>query len=124
MELEGRPDARALLTAVLHEPPSPQLAAHILEALRARDPRERLRQLVARGYTAMQVYERLPAEIQQSLQSGPTEPVVAERQAIGRVQRALIALAAEGTIRRRRVEYGMFLNTKGTRGMIVDVYRR
>ena len=103
--------------------PAP-LTPHLLDALRPRDARERLRQVLLRGYTAMQVYQRLPEEVQASLQEGPTERVVAERQAVDRVQRALIGLSVAGTIRRRQVEYGMFVNTKGTRGMLVDVYRR
>lgn len=99
------------------------LDAALLDALRPRDARERLRQAVVRGYTALQVYERLPAEVQRALGEGPEDPTVAARQAVDRVFKALLALSKDGRVRRRRVTYGMFLNTKGTRGMIVDVYR-
>lgn len=100
------------------------LEAALLDALRPRDTRERAAQLVLRGWTAMQVYERLPASLQAELAAGPENPTVGARQAVDRVFRALLALTQAGQVRRRRVAYGMILNTKGGRGMLVDVFRR
>lgn len=96
----------------------------LLAALTPVDGRERLRQLLVRGWTAVQVFERLPDAVRRELSAGPENETVAARQAVDRVHRALIALSKAGKVQRRRVTYGMFVNTKGTRGMIVDVFRR
>lgn len=99
------------------------LDAELLAALRPRDAGERLTQVIRRGWTALQVYERLPEAVQSELAVGPENPTVAARQAVDRVFRGLIALSQAGKVRRRRVAYGMILNTKGGRGMLVDVFR-
>lgn len=96
---------------------------HLLAALRPRSLRDRARLLLTHGYTAVQVYERLPAEVQRDLADGADDPTAAARRAVDRVHRALVALAARGGVRRRRETYSMILNTKGERGMVVDVWR-
>ena len=95
----------------------------LLAALRPRSVRERARLLVAHGFTAVQVYERLSPEVQRALGEGVADSTAAARRAVDRVHRALLDLAARGAIRRRRETYSMILNTKGERGMVVDVYR-
>lgn len=99
-----------------------ELDAAVLDALRPRGARERLRGLVARGYTALQVYERLDPAVREALEAGVDDPVLAGRRGVDRVHRALVGLVAAGRVRKRRETYGMQVNTKGGRGMVVDVY--
>jgi hypothetical protein len=96
----------------------------VLAALRPSGLRDRLHAAVTGGYTALQVFERLPAPVRAEIEAGPTEPVLAARQGVDRVARALVGLVAAGHVHRKRVAYGMQVNTKGGRGMVVDVYRR
>lgn len=96
---------------------------HVVEALSPRSPRERVRILLSRGFTAVQVYERLPEEVRDALAGDLEEPNARVRRGIDRVHRALLGLVEVGRVKRRRERYAMFVNTKGERGMLVDVYR-
>jgi len=100
------------------------LAEAVLSALTPRGPREQLRLLVSGGWTVVQVYERLSADLQVDLAGGADEPNLAARRGIDQTHRALLALVEAGRVRRTRANYVMSLNTKGDRGMSVDLYRR
>jgi hypothetical protein len=97
------------------------LDAAILDALRPRGARERVRKLVSGGYTAAQVCERLPDGIREDLAQG-AEGAPGARRAIDGVHQALIRLVGAGRVARRRATYRVFINTKGDRAMIVDLY--
>lgn len=98
------------------------LAEAVIDALRPRGARERLRGLVARGYSAIQVYERLGPDARAVAEAGAPLPQNAPRVGMDRVHRVLTELVAAGRVRKRRESYGIVLNTKGPRGMVVDVY--
>lgn len=85
------------------------LASPLLDALRPRGVAERVRHVLAKGWTAAQVRARLPS----GLQDGCTAEAV---------HAALLDLVREGRVRTRRVRYSVVLNTKGQRDMIVDVF--
>lgn len=99
------------------------LADAVLTALAPRGPGERLRLWVSGGWTVVQVYERLADELRHTLAGGADEPNLAARRGIDLVHRALVALVEAGRVRRTRASYVMSLNTKGDRGMTVDLYR-
>ncbi|MDP2312841.1 MAG: hypothetical protein Q8P41_08040 [Pseudomonadota bacterium] len=99
------------------------LAAAVLAVLRPTGLRARVRLALGGGYTALQVWERLDADIQADLGAADVEPTVAARLGVERVQRALLALAAAGQARHKRVGMTMTLNTKGPRDVLVDVFR-
>lgn len=79
----------------------------LLEALKPRGWRERLRVRVGWGFTPMQVYERL-ADSSWS---------------IGEVSDELSRLARNGQVRHARERMSVVLNTKGPRDIVVDTYR-
>lgn len=91
------------------------LEGALLASLRPHGVRERVRGWVARGWTAAQVHARLPEDVRAAL-------AAEERQPVERVHRDLLALASAGRVRTRRVHYTVELNTKGARGMVVDVF--
>ena len=95
--------------------------AALLAALRIQGPRERLRQVLARGFTTLQVYERLAGDVRDAL-SGGAEGPMADRRGVDAAHRALLRLVADGRVIRRRASYSVILNTKGERGMVVDLY--
>jgi hypothetical protein len=105
-------------------PHSEVLEGAVLDALRPTGLRDRLHAAVTGGYTVLQIFERLHAAVRSEIEAGPAEPVLAARQGVDRVRLALVALVATGRVRRKKVSYGMQVNTKGGRGMVVDVYRR
>jgi hypothetical protein len=87
----------------------------LLDALRPRGLRERLRLRTVGGWTAAQVYTRLADDARATL--------AGERWPVEVVHRALLALVEAGRVHRARVRWAMELNTKGMRGMVVDVFR-
>jgi hypothetical protein len=89
----------------------------LLEALRSRTLRERLREAVAPGFTAAQVLERLPSPLREEVRAAHRSPA-------DHVHAALLQLASAARVRTRRVRYGVVLNTKGHRDMVVDVFWR
>lgn len=95
----------------------------MLGALRPSGLRERLRLKLSGGYTPLQVWERLDAPTRLALAPADGDPTVAARQAVERVQRLLMTLAATGRVRHERVGMTITLNTKGPRDVLVDVFR-
>lgn len=87
----------------------PELAPAVLDALRPRGLRDRLRMLLSGGCTAAQVRGRL------------REPGSATAT---QVHAALTALVADGRVHRSTARMSVHLNTKGPRDVIVDVFRR
>lgn len=104
-------------------PSSLSLDDAVWEALGLRGWRERLRMGVVRGFTTVQVYERLPEATRVEVAGGEDSPAAARR-GIDAVHRSLLGLVAAGRVTRHRERYSMLLNTKGERGMLVDLYRR
>lgn len=99
----------------------------ILQALQPNGLRERARFLISPGFSAQQVFERLPAAVQAELCAGGDErsvadPIVARRKAVDLIYRTLNRLAETGQVARRKVAYGVELKSKGQRGVLVDVY--
>lgn len=90
------------------------LVGALLDALRPRGAGERVRQVVSRGWTASQVYDRLPEDVRARM-TGPRP--------IDEVHRTLVDLARDGRVRVRRARWAMPLNTKGMRDMVVDLFR-
>ncbi|MFZ5475931.1 MAG: hypothetical protein ACOZNI_04075 [Myxococcota bacterium] len=90
-------------------------AEALLEALQPKSFGERIRLLTSGGWTAAQVHARLPPHVRARFD--------AERQPVEALHRELVALAAAGLARHRRVRWAMPLNTKGVRDMVVDVFR-
>lgn len=101
----------------------PALADAILQALR---PRGLLGALgagwLAPGLTVRQVFEALPEDHRPA--PGPRPGVAGEQQALDTVRAALDALVHQGHVRKQRARLRFTLNTKGSRMVEVDVYRR
>lgn len=98
MEPPGRSKRSSVLTL---------LEAALLEALRPRGWRERVRVRLGWGFTPLQVYERL------------TDP----RWGVAEVAEGLSRLAKGGRLRHARERMSVVLNTKGPRDIVVDTYR-
>ena len=81
----------------------------LVEVVRARGLRGRLRSLVAPGLTAAQAHARLPEDL-------------GARHTVAEVYARLRALSETGQVRTRLVRWHMTLNTKGMRDMVVDVF--
>ena len=93
----------------------------ITRALRPVGVVERTRLWVTKGWTAAQVYQRLPTAMQTTLAA--QHPTDGQRRAVDAVYHTLLLLTREGRVRRQQVRYTMDLNTKGPRDMLVDVFR-
>jgi hypothetical protein len=93
----------------------------VREALRPRSLRERLRVRLAGGWSAMQVAERLDPGVRAGLEAG-LDGAAAPRRTVSAVLAELLSLVEEGKVKRRRVKYGIVLNTKGDRAMLVDAF--
>jgi hypothetical protein len=97
------------------------LAEAVLAALRPTGLRDRLRVRVTGGYTALQVWERLPGSVRDAL--GDPADVVAARRGVERVQRVLHGLVDAGRVERVRVKLNIALGSKGPRDVLVDAFR-
>ncbi len=98
------------------------LQAALLDAIRPGSLRDRLRLRLSGGYTAVQVFHRLPDEVQHTLLSGAVSDSAAAHQAITTLQHTMDALVRQGILRRQTSE----LQTddgRGPRAVMVDVYR-
>lgn len=95
----------------------------LLVALQSRGFGERLRLRFSGGFTSVQLLGRLAMDDQAALQAGHENPTVAQRQALDRIQICLRELEAEGKVQRTRVNLKTDLRGKGTRRVIVEVYR-
>lgn len=84
----------------------------LLEALRPRGVRERVRTRLGVGWTAAQVASRVSRDVY-----ADAVDLTAE------VHADLLALVADGLVLRERVRWTAHLNTKGPRDMVVDVFR-
>ena len=93
----------------------------IASALRPVGLTERAQLWVTKGWTAAQVYQRLPPAMQATLAERHAHD--GRRRAVDAVYNVLILLAREGNVQRKQVRYTMDLNTKGPRDMLVDVFR-
>ncbi len=93
----------------------------IARALRPVGLGERAQLWVTKGWTASQVYQRLPPAMQATLAERHAHD--GRRRAVDAVYNVLLLLAREGHVQRKQVRYTMDLNTKGPRDMLVDVFR-
>ncbi len=84
----------------------------LMEALRPRGVGERVRARFGVGWTASQVLSRVARDTY----AGVVDPAA-------EVHAELLALVAEGRVRRASVRWTAHLNTKGPRDMLVDVFR-
>lgn len=100
------------------------LADAVLTALRPRSVGERVRVRLTGGWTALQVRERLPPEAVASwLAAQPGGPEVANRRLIEAVRDALVGLVAAGRAHRRTSRLAVELRSKGSRDVVVDLFR-
>ena len=97
----------------------------MLSALAPRSWRERLRVAVSRGWSVLQVYERLGTSERLAL-AGPSdgEPsVVRQRRAVEALRTRLLRLVHEGKVQRRTGHYATEFKSKGQRDVVVDLFR-
>lgn len=103
----------------------------VLRALSPRSASERFRLFFARGYSVLQVFERLDSEGRAAILSQfgasfttEAEPeVVLRRRAVETLRARLLGLVASGRVRRRTGRYAAELNSKGQRDVVVDLFR-
>ncbi len=79
-----------------------QLEAAVLDALRPQGKRDRAFRLLYPGLSARQVLGRLSPELQDELLGVDHREMIARRQALDRVSRALYAHVDAGTVSRER----------------------
>jgi hypothetical protein len=91
----------------------------LVSAARPRSWRERL----GRGFTAREVWQRLPEALREELKGEPGPEVVRERRAIEQVYRGLLELCTQGRVRRRTASFWIEPRSKGHRGAVVDLFR-
>ena len=98
---------------------APDLDAAILAVLRGRSRLRRLQdRLLGAGMTVREVFEGLPRG-----QLGEGPGLRAEQEALGRVRASLERLRVQGLVERTQSTGRTFLNTKGSRLILVDRYR-
>ncbi len=96
----------------------------VLNALRPRTLRERVRARLVGGWSAVQVRERLAEPVAAAwFIEHPGEPVVQARRLVDAVRSTLLTLTNEGKVERRASSYGVELRSKGGRAVVVDVFR-
>ncbi len=78
------------------------LEAAVLAALEVRGPRDRLFRLLYPGLSAHQVLGRLPPPMREELLGVDDRPMIARREALDRVSRALYVHVDTGRVRRTR----------------------
>jgi hypothetical protein len=102
----------------------PDLRVAALAALRPGGWKERARARIVGGWTVVQVRERIAADAASAFLAGVDGPeVVRERALVESLRRTLLDLAGEGKVVRTAARYSTVLNTKGERGMLVDLFR-
>lgn len=94
----------------------------MLEALQPTSALERVKLRLARGYTPVQVLDRLPPALVATL-CGHENPVAARRQALDVVAATLRSLSARGLAVRTRARLSQDVRVKGTRLIEIDVFR-
>ena len=93
----------------------------LLDALRPRSMRERVRLRLVGGWTAAQVMQRLTPDQQQHVFGNEKNEVVAVRQALDVVWDALIVLGRSGRVSRRSVAIRA-KDGRGARDVKMDVF--
>ena len=98
-----------------------ELADEVFEALKPRGVRERLKLRATGGLTVSQVFDRLSPDTQQNLTARIENPVVARREALDQVVRAIFVHIDRGEVRRKRTR----VKNAARAGIdaMVDVYR-
>lgn len=98
-----------------------ELADEVFEALKPRGVRERLKLRATGGLTVSQVFDRLPEPTRDTLTSHIENPVVARREALEQVVRAIFVHIDRGDVRRKRTR----VKNAARAGIdaMVDVYR-
>ena len=94
----------------------------LLTALRPDSLRGRLRLRLSGGYTAVQVFHRLPEAVQRTLLKGGISDSAAAHQAISTLQHTMDAMVHEGLLERNTSEL-QTQDGRGPRAVMVDVYR-
>lgn len=102
--------------------PEPDLARGdleqaILDLLRPRGLRQRLR---PPERTVRQLWEALPEGLRPAVEGAG---LVAEQRSLDALREVLAGLVTQGRLRRRTEQRRVFLNTKGKRLVLVDLYR-
>lgn len=101
---------------------TPELESAVLAALRPRGAREWVRARTLGGWTALQVAARLDEGAAAGALAAVDGPA-RERALVEVVRRVLVQLAESGRVRRRSSSYGATLAGKGTRKVVVDLFR-
>ena len=98
-----------------------ELADQVFEALKPRGVKERLKIRATGGLTVSQVFDRLPSGTRNALTEHIENPVVARREALDQVVRAIFVHIDRGDVRRKRTR----VKNAARAGIdaMVDVYR-
>jgi len=107
----------------LQPPPEAEIDAALLDALRPRDLRERVRVRLLGGFSAIQALDRLPDELRERLYALAGSPALARRQAVDLLAARLRALYADGRVARARASLATDVRVKGIRLIEVDLYQ-
>ena len=99
-----------------------ELRQLLLDVIRPASLRDRLRLRLSGGYTAVQVFHRLPPPTQRALLEGGISDSAAAHQAISTLQETMDAMVREGILRRQTSEL-QTQDGRGPRAVMVDVYR-
>lgn len=100
----------------------PELIELIQHILRPSGMRERIRLRISGGYTAMQIFQRLPAHMQALLVPTGTHPSQKESAGLSVLERTLKSLCQHKKIRRQSVNI-QEQDGRGVRRLRLDVYR-
>lgn len=99
-----------------------KLRQALLQAISPDSLRTRLRLRLSGGYTAVQVFHRLPEDLQRSLLEGGISDSAAAHQAISTLQHTMDDMVREGLLQRQTSEL-QTQDGRGPRAVMVDVYR-
>ena len=99
------------------------LEAALIDALRPAGLRERVRFRLIGGLTTKQIRDRLDPTVCAQLAGDVTNPVLASRLTLDRIEEALKALKDKGTLKWSRVKVRASLRGKGARFIWIDAYQ-
>jgi len=99
-----------------------ELQQILLDAIRPASLRDRIRLRLSGGYTAVQIFHRLPQPAQRELLQGGISDSAAAHQAISTLQHTMDGMVREGILRRKTSEL-QTQDGRGPRSVMVDVYR-
>ena len=94
----------------------------LLDVIRPASLVDRLRLRLSGGYTAVQVFHRLPEAVQRTLLKGGISDSAAAHQAISTLQHTMDDMVRDGILRRQTSEL-QTQDGRGPRAVMVDVYR-